>query len=472
MIFLSPASSGCEITEMTIATLIEILKGRLRLIIALPLVAAGTALLVSISMPTMYTTKATILLDYHRKALEGELAGEFLPATLQSNYLSTQVGIITSRPVAEGVIKILDLNASPEWKARFEESGSKESVGIESWLDTTLRDYLQVTTNKDNRLIDVWYRDPRPTTAAEIANAFVASYRQVNKQLSRDPVLATAQSVEDLLVELRNNLAEAEKAVTAYQAKMGIMASDERLDVETRRLNELTQGKMEAAVALQTAESRVNSIENMVTKRRAVGSVSELRENDIIRSLQAQVVQKETELAESATSLGDRHPHMRKLRAELQSLRKKLSVEIGMVESGVRGDYRQAQRLADFAQKAEADQKRKVMELKRLRDGLQPLLRELDGAREAYDRALSMYSEYAMHSNMNQTNVSLLSPAQVPLKPSSPKVVRNVVGAFVAGAMFAVGLVLLLEVFDRRVRKSDEIQDLGAIGYLGELPKA
>jgi protein tyrosine kinase modulator len=457
---------------MTIATLIEILKGRIRLIISLPLVAAGTALLVSTSMPTMYTTKATILLDYHRKAFEGELAGEFLPAGLQSTYLSTQIGIIKSRPVAKGVLELLDLNASPEWKGRFEKAESEESTSFEEWAVNTLLDHRWVTTNTENRLIDIWYRDPDPRIAAEIANAFVASYRQFNRQLSRDPVLETAHSVEDLLVELRNNLAEAENAVTTYQAEMGIMATDERLDVETRRLNELMQAKMEAASALQAAESRLNSFENMVAERRAAGSVSELRGNDIIRNLQVQLAQKESELAESATSLGNRHPQMRKLRAELRSLRNKLAAETGMVVSGVRGDFLQAQRLLDLAQKAEAAQKRKVMELKRLRDGLQPLLRELDSAREAYDRALSMYSEYAMHSNMNQTNVSLLSPAKVPLKPSSPKILRNVASAFFSGAMFALGLVFFLEVLDRRVRKSEEIQEFGVVGYLGELPKA
>jgi polysaccharide biosynthesis transport protein len=77
-----------------------------------------------------------------------------------------------------------------------------------------------------------------------------------------------------------------------------------------------------------------------------------------------------------------------------------------------------------------------------------------------------------MHSNLNQTNVSLLAAARVPSMPSSPSLLRTVGTAFLAGLIFAIGVVALLELLDKRVRGKEEISDLGIAGYLGTLPKA
>ena len=116
---------------MTFSTLVEILKSRLWLIVLLPLGAAAAALFFSMLQTPTYGASATVVLDY-RKPLEGELAGELLPVGMQASYLATQVDIIKSRPVAEEVIKLLDLRDSPVWKERFASAGAAGSFN--DWL--------------------------------------------------------------------------------------------------------------------------------------------------------------------------------------------------------------------------------------------------------------------------------------------------------------------------------------------------
>ena len=454
---------------MTLNRLIEILRTRLWLLLLLPLGAAAAAWFFSMSEPATYAANATVVLDY-RKPLEGELAGELLPVGMQPSYLATQVDIIKSRPVAERVIAMLQLSDSPKWKVRFADAAMDDG-DFNGWLLETVMASLTVTVRAENRLIDIWYTDPDPEVAAGVANAFVDSYRQINKQLDQGPALETAQSVEAGLAKLRESLEEAENKVSAYQARMGIMATDERLDVETANLNELMRQKLVADANQRAAESRLNAAQDLASQRATTGAAAEGLGNDLIQRLQIALAQKESEIADRTTSLGERHPEMRKLRAEQRNLREQLAAETEKVVGGIRSDWRQARGLADSAQRAETDQKAKLMELKHVRDGLQPLLRELESARTSYDRALNMYSEYAMHSNLNQTSVSVLAAAQVPSTPASPNVLVNVVSALFAGLIFAVGMVLFWEFVDKRVRGKEEVADLGIAGYLGELPR-
>ncbi len=456
---------------MTLGILLEIFKSRLWLILLLSFGAAGVALIVSKLNEPIYSANATILLDY-RKPLEGELAGELLPVGMQSSYLSTQVDIIKSRPVAERVAAELDLTHSPLWLERFT-STEDEPENFSGWLIGKLMENLLVTVGTETRLIDIWFQDANAEMAAKITNAYVDAYRHMIQQLGGTPALETAQSAEKLLSKLRNDLEQAESRVSDYQERMGIIATEERLDVETEHLNELMRERLAADAGLRAAESRLQEAPaEGDAGRRAGQASSEVLGNELIKSLQVDLARKEGELADLATSLGERHPTMQKLRAEIATMREKLAAESDKIVAATRNEAARARRLSEAARQAEEAQRQKVINFKHVRDGLQPLLREVESARGNYDRALQVYSEYAMHGELSQTNISVLKSAQVPVQPPPANVAFKVVSAFVGGLVFALGLALLWEIVDRRVRGKEAVSGLGDVGCLGALPKA
>jgi uncharacterized protein involved in exopolysaccharide biosynthesis len=220
------------------------------------------------------------------------------------------------------------------------------------------------------------------------------------------------------------------------------------------------------------AESRLDGPAQADSPAGAGSVASEVIGNDLINSLQIDLSRKEGELADLSTSLGERHPQLVKLKAEVESLQQKLIAETERIVSATRAEAVRTRRLSEAAQQAEETQRKKVLELKQLRDGLQPLLRELESAKTSYDRALQVYSDYAMHSELGQTNISVLSPAVAPTEPLPSNKALKVASAFIGGLVFALGLVMLWELADRRVRGKEGIAGLGDAGYLGGLPKA
>ncbi len=68
-------------------------------------------------------------------------------------------------------------------------------------------------------------------------------------------------------------------------------------------------------------------------------------------------------------------------------------------------------------------------------------------------------------------NFRVLIPATEPLAPFTPKPARNAVVGLAAGLVLGIGLVLLLEQFDTRVRTADEAMRILGMPIVGTLPK-
>ena len=65
-----------------------------------------------------------------------------------------------------------------------------------------------------------------------------------------------------------------------------------------------------------------------------------------------------------------------------------------------------------------------------------------------------------------------VDPAVVPSSPSSPKPVRNAIGAFILSLLLAIGLAFALERFDRRLKRPEEVEELYGAPLLAVLPHA
>ena len=67
-------------------------------------------------------------------------------------------------------------------------------------------------------------------------------------------------------------------------------------------------------------------------------------------------------------------------------------------------------------------------------------------------------------------DVTTLEAAEVPKEPSSPNIKRNTLIGVIAGGGLAVISIIILEVFDDRVRRPEDIEDVLGLPLLGIVP--
>jgi uncharacterized protein involved in exopolysaccharide biosynthesis len=158
------------------------------------------------------------------------------------------------------------------------------------------------------------------------------------------------------------------------------------------------------------------------------------------------------------------------LSEKITEQRQRVAVEIQRVANSLGTTSRiSTARIKEMTEAVEKQQTR-VLEFKKHRDQIAVSQRDIENAQRAYDLVTQRLAQTSLESQTQQTNVSVLTPATPPLKHSSPKLLLNTVISVFLGILLGVGVGLLLELRDQRVRGSEDLVQYMDIPLLGIIP--
>ncbi len=444
---------------MNLTQLLLILWARKKVIIGTLLVVVLAALAVSLLLPKSYKASSTLLLNY--KGVD-PLTGVMMPGQLLPAYMATQLDIIGSKNVAIRVVERLQLANSPAVQAQFQEATG--GVGsINSWLAGLLLRKLDVTPSRESSVVDVAFSGSEPQFVAAVANAFAEEYMRATVQLKVDPMRRASHYFDQQTKLLRDNVEQAQSRLSKYQQEHGIVSVDNRLDVESNRLNDLSAQLVAAQAQLMEASSR---------KSMASGSMAaspDVASNPVIQNLRLTLGNAEGKLAEAGQRLGRNHPQYLSAQAEVAKLRRDLDEQIRLTSQSVGNNATVLSQREAQIREALAAQKAKVLELNRTRDEMNVLLRDVENAQRAFDVSSQRGSQTRIEGQAEQSDIAILNPAVVPTEPDGPKVFRNVLLSVFLGILLGFGLAFVLELLDRRVRSAGDLSDSLDIPLLGAI---
>jgi succinoglycan biosynthesis transport protein ExoP len=450
---------------MTFQQFLVILRARYKQIVITLAVTVASTVSLSLILPPRYAASTSLVIDF--KGADPVL-GLLLPAQLMPGYMATQVDIIQSHSVALKVVKALKLAESPVAKDQFiEDTEGKGS--IENWLADLLLKKLDVKPSRESSVIEVIYTNPDPDFAAAAANAFARAYIQTSLELKVAPARESAVWFDGQLKQLRDQYEEAQGRLSRYQRDKGITSTDQKLDVESAKLAEISSQLVQIEAQAYESASRQKQLEDFTSKNRNVDSLPEVLASPVIGDLKARLSAAESRLSQASNSMGTNHPEYQRAQSDVDSLHKKLADEIKTAASVINNNLKIMQSREKELRDSVAAQKTRLLELNRHRDELGVLMKEVDNAQRAYESASQRYTQTNMESQTNQTNIAILSPAIPPLGPSFPKLPLNVALSIVVGTMLGVGLALAREFFDRRVRGAEDLVQAVGIPVWGVL---
>jgi chain length determinant protein EpsF len=425
---------------------VRILRARYKIVLFVFLVTVLTTLAISLLLPKSYKAATTVLLT--NKGVD-PVTGHTLPIQLMHGFMATQLDVISSTRTALMVVERLNLDQNPVIRQRFERSGEESS--IQQWLAAMLTKNLYVEPSRESNVITIGFRGTDPAFVAAIANAFAAAYQEMSIRLTVEPSQLASTYLSNQLNVLRENLEVAQSKVSRFQQEEGIVDVDNRLDIETRRLNELSSKLVSAQNEIMGAAESGSD--------RAAGELSVVN-NALINGLKANLVQAEARLADVEQRLGINHPEHEGTRAQVTKIRAELAKHTRVTSRGA------IIRENEVREALEA-QKTRVLALQQARDELRLLSREAEGAQHAYDSALQHMNRIRLEGRSNLSSVSILDPATVPASHDSPNVRLNLIVSIFLGSLLGVFFGLLVEMLDRRVRSDEDLKDVLHAPVLG-----
>jgi len=412
------------------------------------------ATVASFLLPKTYRATVSLLVDAKNEQSLSNTLPLILPLEKLS-YLQTQMDIITSKRVARKVVQDLKLAENPSTRADFEKAAGGYG-SIEDWLVESLLSKLKVETSQSS-IINATFSSGDPRFSARVADAFAKAFVDTMLELRVEPTRQAAMWYDEQLKTLRANLEDAQAKLTNYLQREGIVSVDERYDVDTTRLGALSEQVVKAQEQTFQWNAREQQAREFLKRGGSLDRLPDVLDNPFIQRLKTDLHQGEAKLRELATQYGSNYPQYQRQLSENRSLREKLDAEMKKVAEGIASSARQSrQREADLT-KAMSAQRTRLLELKDTRNEFTVLRRNVESAERAYDTAMQRHVVSEVESRASQTNVTVLNPAAVPGKPSLPKIPLNIALSVVVGTMLGIGMVVLMEMLDRRVRSRGDL---------------
>ena len=386
------------------------------------------------------------------------------------DFLATQVGLVSSRSVAERTAQELNLANNPAIVPQNVDASQRLKIA-----SGAVSRGLKVTPPAEGQLIKFSYDSTSPQLAALIANGIAESFINTALQRRYEASAYARNFLERQIAKTRGDLERSERALVTYAQAQGIINTG-GLGGDAKSSGGDTgslQGESLVTLnkALADATARRVAAEGAYRQALATGPTS-----DVTASTQALRQQKatlEAEYQQKRTFMKPEHPEMLSLRSQIDELDKQIGQESAQMSSGrintLLSDFRAAAAAEQGLQARVSGLKGDVLNLRGRSIQYNILQREVDTNRSLYDALLQRYKEIGVAGGVGTAPVSIVDRAEPPALPYKPNLLMNLLfglgGGLLAGIAGAVGLEFLTDTIKTRedVRRKLSLACLGAV---------
>jgi len=452
-------------------------------IIALALVAA---LVITMVTTPRYTASTSVQINNQTAEVLGKSSGvdqdeaELAGAADTDRFLQTQMDIINSRAIAERVAQRLKLVGNPAFYAAV---GKREDLARTSKtkiFDDTIKalsDHKVAALPRNSRLATITFTATDPVLAAKIADAWADEFIQANLQRRFDSSAYAREFVSGQLTEARAKLETSERDVNDYARAAGLIKTRDGAP-QTDNTASMSATSVTSASLLQLNLSSNIATQQRIAAQQRWDAVShgsalnspEVLANTTVSNLLAQRATIEGDLqSERARHLED-YPTVMKLKAQDAQINKQIEAISTSIRNSVKQQY-------DAAFVSDDQLKQQVNQLKgsslaeqdkMVRYNL--LSRDADTNRTLYDSLLQRYKELTASAGISASNIAIIDRAEVPIKPSAPNLMQNLMIGLAAGILLAAISVTIRHQLDDAVHIPEDITKKLDIPLLGVIP--
>jgi polysaccharide biosynthesis transport protein len=422
-------------------------RWKLALLVFVAAVSVGTG--AAYYLPKRYIAEAAVMVDIRSP---DPISALLAPGGGHLGSMGTQVDIIKSDRVARKVTRMLKLNENPGVRQMWIESAQGKGR-LDDWIADLMQRGLKVTPSRDSSILTISYQGRDPVFVAAVANAYADAYIEASVELKVEPARQYAEWFGGQAKVLRESLESAQSRLSEFQQKKGIVVTDEHLDFELTRLNELSARLMGVQQETRDAQSKRRSGD--------ADTLPEVMNNPVILGLRSSIAQLEGKITEAAPNLGAKHPAYIRMQTELAELKKRLVSETTHLASSYGTTTTVGKNREGELRSAIEAQRKKVLDMKQERDQIAVLLRDVETAKRAYEAVTNRYNQVSLESQATRTNVSILTPAIQPLDAAFPKPLSQMLLLAAAlGAVLACAAAMGMEMLDRRIRSAEDLGEM------------
>ena len=361
---------------------------------------------------------------------------------------------------------VADTTVGDEETALLDEAGERKAVAL---LNHFL-ERLSVEPSETSRLISISFSSEDPKKAALVANKVFDEYIESQLEAKSEGARRVAEWLEARLAELGETVKSLEQSVQQRRAKSGT----DGMNIVSQRLAELTSQLVAAQAASAAAGARYKQVRTVLDGHGNLNALPAVIESAVVQGLRAKHSELSAHLSDLQTIYGARHPQIVSTRAEMAGIERRLRGETSNILAGLHNELESAEMNEAALRQELATVRQEMFQLDQAEGTIQQVAQRLQANQDLYQNLLKQYTEAVALRENQQPDARMISPADLPLRPSHPNFPRMMVLSFVGSAGLAVFLLVIAE---RLRQKLDTVEDverhvgLQVIGVVPDLPR-
>lgn len=441
------------------------------------------AFLITLLATPIYQATASVRVDPEQREIFEDSLNPSIAINQLDSYLETIARVAETRALAGQVVESLKLDRRDDFLG-VKPGDRPEGVNDRAWANQrretaidSLLGNVEAEVPVGQRVVELGYRSPDPQLAATIANAYadVLLTDDLRRSLQKN---AYAESyLRKEIASVRTRLDGAQRKALGY-ARANSIIGDSLLpasgDVGSSAVPQTITASNLGSVAEQLGGARARRIQTEQAWRAVAGAPATEMPAFVSSGAGQALVNRRSEaesaLAELRQRYGPEHPQVRELQAQVGALNRQIDRFGGNLKSSLRKDYevalRQEQALAAELQRVSGD----TLDEQDRRVAFNQLNVEAQALQTQLDALLERYNQIAASANVTPSTITLLDRAAVPGSPVSPNLINNLLVGLILGGGLAVGLAVLRETLDDRLRSEDDVENKLGIPLLGITP--
>ncbi|HCB75836.1 MAG TPA: exopolysaccharide biosynthesis protein [Sphingomonas bacterium] len=444
-------------------------------------------LIATLLMTPKYTATATVEISREANKVTEFQAVQRDASVADQEFYQTQYGLLKARSLSERVANQLRLIDDPKFfelfgvatdrpmfqlvNGRYPAAGRAERQRV---AGEVLRKNLSINPTRLSRLVDIAFTSPDPSFSTKVANSWAENFIQTNLERKTQATSYGRNLLQRQLAQAKERLDESQRQLVTYASAQQIInlpaqGAGNGAGAPERSIVADDLAALNSALSQATAD-RIQAEARYQQAGRAGASAEALR-NAAINNLRQRRAELAADYQRLMVQFEPGYPAAVAIQSQIDQLDRSIVREESRVSGSLQADFREAQN-RERSLKAKVDQlKSSYLDLRRRSIQYNIYQQEVDTNRALYDGLLQRFKEIGVAGGVGINNVSVVDAADIPQKPSSPRLLVNLLVALLAGLGLGAAAAFALEQIDEAIADPAEVERRLGLPLLGSVPK-
>ena len=335
-----------------------------------------------------------------------------------------------------------------------------------------LLDGIDARPRKSTDVVDVTYRANDPYVAQQVANAIVASYKDVNANASQQQSRRRREFIQEQLKQTDSLFADATVSLSNFRSHEQVYGSDARVAAEQTGLMALDVTREELASDKRTLQSLLDNLQNSGKPAHgerldALLASPSIASNPVVSTLFGQLVQmrmRRDTLTTGNWGAARSNPDVLKLDTLIETTQAEL---VSAVHSNIDAVNARLASLDDLrGRNAMALQKLPSVQAVEAR-----LIQRVETARKMADQLREEFQRARISEAVEVGQVEIVDLANQPDAPIGRGTLFRMLSGLILGLLAGGGAAVLIERLNTTIRRRDEIEEALHVPGLAIIPQ-